>query len=700
MNITFPYPLWFLGLCLLLGLVYAFALYWRDNTFKDASKGQRRTIPLLALLRFLGGSAIAALILGPLMKQRITQVQKPSIVVAVDNSESIVKGLEEGDSTALFAGINNLTTALGEDAEVHRFVFDQQLKEAAQPDFTGKSTNLSGTFEELYNRFGYQNVGAIIMATDGIYNEGSNPAYSNVKMDIPFYTIALGDTTPARDLKIEKVLHNQIAYQGDKFTIRVDVSAFNCQGNNSILNVYAGKGTANKVFTKTLNLKDQRFFTSEDVVLSAATKGIQRFTVSVSSVKDELTTANNSQTIYVEVLEGRQKILVLANSPHPDITALKQAIDGNKNYESKVVYIKKFNGQIGDYDLAILHGLPNSKQSASTFLDKAKAKNLPLWFISSLQTDMNMLNKAQDILEISGANKSANSVQPVVDAGFGLFNYDPSLAQLLEEFPPLQSPFGEYKASPTAQTFMNQKIGSVETNYPLLLFQQSGNNKSAVLSGEGLWRWRMYDFMKNENYETVDDLISKTIQYLAVKNDKRQFRVTQPKNLFNENENITFDAELYNDSYELINEPEANLRVLDDEGKEYPYAFSKTDNAYTLDAGILPVGDYRFTGRSVFNGKDFTSNGNFTIRAVELEAMNTTADHNLLQLMSENYGGEMVGLNGIGGLADKILQSDTMKPVQYNSFKTKPIINLRWLFFLLLAMLSIEWFMRKYNGAY
>ena len=699
MNITFPYPLWFLGLCLLLGLIYALALYWRDNTFKDASKAQRRWIPLLALLRFLGGSAIAVLLLGPLMKQRITQVQKPSVVVAVDNSESIAEGLE-GDSTSLFSGINDLAAALSDQADVHRFVFDQKLIEADQPDFTGKSTNLSGTFEELYNRFGYQNVGAIVMATDGIYNEGSNPAYSNIKMDIPLYTIALGDTTPARDLKIEKVLHNQIAYQGDKFTIRVDVSAFNCQGNNSVLSVYSGKGTSNKVFSKSLSIKDQRFFVSEDVVLEAPSKGIKRFTVSVSPVNQEITTANNTQTIYVEVLEGRQKILILANSPHPDIGALRQAIDGNKNYESKVVYAKKFDGQVADYDLAILHGLPNTKQNASTFLDKANSRNLPIWFIASNQTDMSMLNKAQDILEANGTNKSTNSVQPKVSNSFTLFNYDSEDAAFLEEFPPLLAPFGEFTAAPTAQPFMNQKIGSVETNYPLLLFQQSSNNKSAVLCGEGIWRWRMYNHMKKENYAVVDELISKTIQYLAVKNDKRQFRVTQPKNLFNENDEITFDAELYNDSYELINEPEATLRVLDEEGKEYTYAFSKTDNSYTLNAGILPVGDYRFTGRTVYNGKDHTANGNFTIRAVELEALNTTADHNLLQLLSENYGGEMVQVNGIGGLVDKILQSDKMKPVQYNSFKTKPIINLRWLFFVILAMLSIEWFIRKFNGAY
>jgi len=692
--------MWFLAICVALGILFAAALYWKDNTFKEATASQRRWIPFLAFLRFLGGTAIAILLLGLLMKQQITQLQKPAVVIAVDNSESIKGELSLEDSTALFNGINSLSAQLAEKAEVHRFVFDKNLKEQDTPDFTGKSTNLSGTFEELYNRFGYQNVGAVILATDGIYNEGSNPAYSNIKAEFPVYTVALGDTTPARDLKIDKVLHNRIAYLGDKFTIRADVSAFNCQGQNTVLNVYSGKGTANKVYSKSLSIKDERFFVSQDIVLEAANEGIQRFTVSVSKVNQEETTQNNAQTIYVEVLEGRQKLLLLANSPHPDITAIKQSVNNSKNYEIEVVYADDFTGKTADYDLFILHGLPSKKHSLDDLIAKTKTQSLPIWFVATTQTDMNKLNNSQDILEVSGSNSSVNEVQARYNNKFSLFNYDGTDATILEDFPPMKSPYGDYKAAPTAQVFLSQKIGSVETSYPLLVFQQAGSSKTAVMAGEGLWKWRMFDYVKNENHRITNELVSKTVQYLSVKNDKRQFRVNQPKNLFDENENISFDAELYNDSYELVNEAEANLKVTDEEGKDYTFVFSKTAQAYTLDAGILPVGDYRFAGRTVYNGKDLTSSGRFTVRTVELEALNATADHNLLQLLSQNYGGEMTNLGGLAALGDKIMQSDGMKSVQYNSNKTKSIINLRWLFFILLAILSIEWFVRKYNGAY
>lgn len=698
--ISLQYPLWFTGICVLLGLIFAIILYFRDRTFKDAEKSQRRMLPFMALFRFLGITSIALLILGPLLKKKFEQVQKPYVVIAQDNSESIANSFEDGDSTNFANNLDALVEQLGEEVEVKRFVFDEKLLDQEHADYTGKITNLSATIEDIYNRFSHQNVGAIVLATDGIYNEGSNPAYSGIKMDIPVYTVALGDTTPARDIKVDKVLHNSIAYRGDKFTIRADVSAFNAKGNKTILNVYSGKGTSNKVFTKSLTIDKERFFASQDIILEAGQVGVREYTISVSQISDEISTVNNYQKIYVEILEGKQKILVLANNPHPDISALKQSIERNKNYETTTQYINKFDGNTKDYNLAILHGLPSSKNDVSTLASKLKAANIPVWYIVTSTTAMNSLDQIQDLIKISGTNNSVNDVQPLSVGGFNLFTFDDGFLQKMEEFPPLKVPYGEYTAAPTAQVFLKQKIGSVDTDYPLFALQQSSNYKTAILCGEGIWRWKMADYMKSQNHETVHEMVSKVVQYMAVKNDKRQFRVMLAQNIYNENDNITFDGELYNDSYELINEPEARLKVIDQEGKEYPYTFSKTANAYSLEVGKLPVGEYRFIGRTIYNGKELKSTGNFTVRALQLEAMQTTADHNMLRLLSQNYGGEMVKQDNISALAEKIKNAGSLTPELYTTYKAEPIINLKYLFFAILAFLSFEWFMRKYSGGY
>ncbi len=699
-TLTFQYPIWFGLFCLLIGLVFAVMLYFRDKTFAEASSTQRKFIPFLAILRFLGASSIAFLLLGPLLKKKEEQVQNPSVVIVQDNTESIAAAFKGEDSLNYANGINQLIEELGENIDVKKYIFGEKLMDVEEPDYTGKITNLSSTIDDIYNRFSYQNIGAIVLATDGIYNEGSNPVYSNIKMDIPLYAIALGDTTPTRDLKLDRVLHNSIAYRGDKFTIRVDLSSFNCQGNNTVLNVYSGKGTSNRVYTKSIKLNKERFFTSEDIILEAGQVGIRQFTVSLGKVEGEKNTSNNYQTIYVEVLEGKQKIMILANNPHPDLSALKQSIEFNKNYEAKIQMISKFDGNVSDQNLVILHGLPSTKHDVSSLVKSLKTKNVPALFIMSSSTNLNGLNAVQDIVEIKGASSSMNDVVPIVNSDFNLFTFDGIDLEKIEEFPPLKTPFGEYSVSPTAQVFMNQKIGTVETAYPLFALKQSTSYKTGVLCGEGIWRWRMFDYQKHENQDNFNEIVSKFIQYLAVKNDKRQFRVSIAKNIFNENENILLDGELYNDSYELINEPEARIKLVDSEGKEFPYVFNKTASAYTLDAGILPIGDYRFTGRTVYNGKELKSSGNFTIKELQLESMQTTADHNLLKVLVSNYNGEMVPVSGLSDLATKIKSNKSLTPTLYTSYRSEPIINLKWLFFVIMALLASEWFIRKYNGAY
>ena len=39
-------------------------------------------------------------------------------------------------------------------------------------NFKDKETNLSGLYDEIYNRYYNQNLGAIITLTDGVYNQG------------------------------------------------------------------------------------------------------------------------------------------------------------------------------------------------------------------------------------------------------------------------------------------------------------------------------------------------------------------------------------------------------------------------------------------------------------------------------------------------------------------------------------------------
>ncbi|MBK7805304.1 MAG: hypothetical protein IPJ51_03240 [Saprospiraceae bacterium] len=391
---------------------------------------------------------------------------------------------------------------------------------------------------------------------------------------------------------------------------------------------------------------------------------------------------------------------MLANAPHPDLAALKNIITENKNYETELAYIKDFTGNLSKYNLVILHNLPSETSDISGVLTQLDKNNTPRIFIVGLQTSQPKFNKAQDAIQIAGNSRNTEEIQAELNQGFTLFTTSDNLKNKIGSFPPLLTPFGEYKVLGTASTYLYQNIKKIKTNYPLLVFGEKGGIKTSVFCGEGIWKWRLFDHLQNKNYDLINELINKTILLTSVKTDKRKFRTNTSKNLYKDNEQVLFDAQLFNDNYELINEPDVKLVIKDETQKEFSYTFSKTQNYYTLNADLFPQGSYTYISTTNFNGKVLTATGKFNVESVQLEQFDLTARHGLLRGLSEKYNGAMLYPSAISSLKDILLNNENIKPVMYQSNSTKAIIHLKWLFFLILTLLSAEWFLRRYFGNY
>lgn len=697
-NLTFQYPVWFVLLCVLLGAAYALVLYFRDKTFHEQSE---RLNWILGVVRFITVTLLSLLLLSPLLKSVVTESKKPVIILAQDQSESIGAEMNDQARANYQQSFENLAQELARDYEVQQYSFGSEVREGVDFTFTDKVTNISKMLTNIYDLYSNQNLGAVILATDGVYNEGSNPLYLNTLLTAPIYTVALGDTTVKKDIVLKRVFYNKIAYLGDKFTVQVDVAAQNSTGVNTNLSVYKVEGNNSRKLQQTpINIDRNDFFTTREIVLDANQSGVQRYRVVVEPVSGEASNANNSKDIFIDVLDARQKILIVANSPHPDVTALRQSINANKNYQVELAYANDIKVNVADFDFVILHQLPSRINNASGVLNTLRNQRIPRLFIAGMQTNFSQLNQVQSLMTIQANGNSSNDVQARPVPGFNNFTLSNELLQDLPNFPPLIAPFGEFQAAPDAAVLLTQRIGKVDTRFPLLVLGEEAGVKVGVLAGEGIWKWRLFDFLQNQNHEIFDELLGKSVQFLSLKEDKRKFRVTPAKNIFNENEQVLFDAELYNDNYELVNDPDARIIITNSDGKDFDFTFNKSGRAYTLNAGIFPVGNYTFRASVTNAGQNLTATGQFSVQPVQLELFETTANHNLLRLLSEQYGGAMVYPNNIEQITELIKNKGTVKPVIYETAKTRAVINLKWIFFLLLFLLTGEWFLRRYFGAY
>ena len=698
LDLSFQYPAWFLIFCVLLGLGYASLLYYRDTTFKEQAP---RLHLWLGILRFLAVTILSALLLSPLLKSYFTETKKPIVVLAQDQSESSASDLKGEVLDKYKQDWTSLKEALSESYEVHEIAFGDQVREGVDFNFTDKVSNLSELMRGVYDLYGGQNFGALVLASDGIYNEGSNPAYSDAPLSAPVYTVAMGDTTPKRDLSLKRVFHNKIAYLGDRFTIQIDLAATNLAGQQSLITVSKSTDSGLKQLQSIpVSISGNDFFTTKEVVLDADQAGVVSYVISLAALPGEAGTSNNRREIFIDVLDARQKILLLANSPHPDLSALKTTLESNKNYQLFTHYINDPGLDIGKYDFVVLHNLPSATNDVSGLLNTMNDKRIPRLFIAGMQTNYTTLSKVQGLIGMQSNAAQSDEVQGRVSPQFAAFSLSPKVTEELPRFNPMTSAFGNFGATAQAQVLLYKRIGKVDTDQPLLAVGETNGIKTGVLLGEGLWRWRLFDFLQHQNHEIFDELIGKTVQYLSLKEDKRKFRVTQDKNIFNENEAVSFGAELYNDNYELTNDADVAMSIRNRDGKEFTYTFNKLGKAYTLNAGILPVGPYTYKASTNFNGQALVYEGKFSVQPIELELFETTANHSVLRQLSAKFGGETVYPAQLASIADKIKANETVKPVIYQTTQTNPLINLKWIFALLALLLAGEWFLRRYFGAY
>jgi hypothetical protein len=693
LNFIFDYPWWFILLCLLAGAGASAILYYRNKT-DDFSLLQKR---LMAAFRFVVISLLSFFLLSPLLKMQVTQRLEPIILFFQDNSQSLLVGQDSIYIKETYSEeIQRLFSGLEEDFILYSHAFGEDVRELRDFNYQDRQTDISEIFSTIETRYTNRNIGAVVIASDGIYNRGRNPVYQSTSSFTPVYTIALGDTTPRKDLIINRLRHNRITYLNNIFPLEITVEARQAMEESSMLRViHAGE----PVFEQRISFTSDAHFETVTAELEATETGIKRYRVDIAPIEGEITLENNTQDFFIEVIDSRQKILIMAYSPHPDVGALRFAIEDNENYEVDVALFNEFDGSLEAYNLIIWHQIPNRQQRDLSLLNQAMRENMAQLFVLGPQSNITGLNRLQTGIQINLRSSGFNDSRADINENFNLFTVSPEINQLLPALPPLSTAFASYNLAPATQVFAYQRIGNVSTEYPLIAFSEVGERKTGIITGEGIWRWRLGNFAREGNHAAFNDLISRMVQYLSVVEDRSFFRVNT-QNFIYENQPVIFEAELYNRSYELVNEPDIHLTITNEDGVEFDYIPGRTGNAYTLNAGVFPVGEYRYRARVEFGRETYTAEGFFTVSPLNLESINTVADHSLLYQMAQNSGGKMFFPTELDLLLEEIRNRQDIRPVLYTQHNFEDLINLRWIFFLLLALLTVEWFIRKYAGSY
>ena len=730
-DVIFQSSPWWILVCLLVGAVYAIAMYQPLARLRfPAGTGSRvagtggtvggfdkRTTYGLAALRFVVVSLLCFLLLNPLIRSLRTLTEKPKVVLAIDNSESVAAAGRPALNRALagLQAIRQQLTARGLDVSVRTFgdtVANDAGTDLTQIPFTQRTTDLSGLLSGIRSDYEGRNLTDVVLVSDGIFNQGVSPTFGQYPFAVQ--AVGLGDTIPKRDIQLKGIVANRIAYLGNQFPVQAEVVSNGFQGRSATVvlrqngrelgrqSINFGGNTSGTAPADRPDRFNQLTFQT-----TATQKGIQHYVVEVLPQPGEFSTRNNRQDVYIDIIDGKEKVLLLALTPHPDVKAIRNLLEKNQNYE---VDVRIMTGMTDPnppadkvYDLLILHQIPDNGGFGNDLVRRYLARNTPVLFVLGGQSALGPFNTLNAVMQVNAQSNQSDKVTGVFNPDFKQLNLDPARLELLSKLPPMAVPYGEFKLQPGSEVVLWQQVGSVRTTKPLLAINVTGGTdrarKTAVLAGEGLWAWRLEEYALTDKQEVVDELVQKVIQLISVKEDRRKLRVYPIRNEFVAGEKVIFETELYNDIYERLYDKPVRLEISDEKGITRSYNYTPTVANSRFEISRLPQGAYRFRATVNVNGKTEQSAGQFVVRDLQLEALNTTADHGLLRQLAQQTGGQFYSSARIDDLVRNLTASP--RPARLTSTEEmNEIINWRWLFFVVLTLATVEWGLRKFYGGY
>ena len=324
-------------------------VYFRN---RDNAELGRKKVMFLLSLRFFSFFIIAFLLLSPFIKNLKKITRSPLIIAAWDNSMSMISNPDsskfEEESDAIRKKIND---GLSSKFSVVEYSFGQNTKRLSELNFADKKSDYSDLINTVVSNHFNENIGALIVAGDGINNQGKNPLNELDGVNFPVYTIGFGDTTEVVDSRIQDIRVNRTSFSGNKFPVEIDATYSKLKGKTLKLSVFRDNQEMASVMVTPPN---QNYFFTQQFILDAGEAGLKHFTVKSETVENERNTKNNQSGFVINVLEKKQKILILSDGPHPDIGAIKNTLDLQITYDVSVFTEEPYPGYLTDFNLIIL----------------------------------------------------------------------------------------------------------------------------------------------------------------------------------------------------------------------------------------------------------------------------------------------------------------------------------------------------------
>lgn len=692
---------WIILLCIVLLISYSYYIY--RYTLPSISNFNRY---FLIILRSFIVILICLLIFEPLLSLSKKEEIQLKNYIFIDNSKSITVK----DSSYRSEKIKEFVDRFDDENNFEIRSFGNSIR-SINPNFRDSlifnepNTNIANIFSYLDKI--NDNINSVVILSDGIITEGSDPTYSAEKSNYPIFTIGIGDTSRIFDTSVKDIIYNQFIYKGKTTQIEAIITNFSLPEKPAVITIY----------------EDDKLIDSKNIILSdnginkvafdytPNESGEKKISISVSSPVNEENKINNKKSVFINILESKIKIVVVSGTPSPDLSSIIQSLSANKDFDVKsLIQIapNKYWGNanlnsVDSADVLFLIDFPSSSTSQQLIAKVINAlnNNKPYFIQVSSSNNLNQLKSIEAKLPFTIGQMNQDNIQvqpdPVSGAFSSTFSGMAKQYNLWNNLPPVEKNLTVLNAKPESQILLRIKIRNVPVNSPLLISKAVANQRSLALLCSGIWRWKL---STSEKYpEFFPDFFNNIVKWLNNANMKKQFLVRTDKKIYAIGEQVEFTAELYDQTFTPVDSADIKLAV-SYKDKTDEILFTKLQNGlYQAYYELNDLGDFSYNASAEFNGSKILSNtGKFNVTDFEIEKMDTKMNSVLLNQIAQLSGGKFYPIDNSTELIEEIQKIyDDNKKDKVSYTKTEIWSN-EWIMIIIICLFALEWFLRKRFG--
>ena len=727
-----PWPLWMLAAAI---VVAGAALFFHVRRNHGLLSGARPMA--IWLLETCMVALLLFLLWHPALSVATLRPQQNVVAVLVDNSKSMGIADEGGtrEAAAKKALNGGLLKGLADKFQVRLYEFGKEPERIASADAlnaSGQATRIGDTLERVLAESSSLPLGAIVLLSDGADNSGGinlDTIAAIRRQRIPVHTVGFGREHPNRDVEIVDAVIPSRALPKSRLTAQVTIQSYGYSGAKAKLSV---KQDGKVLASRDIALKSDGILQTESVVFNCGEKGPKTLDIGVEPIAGEENQQNNRVNRLLTVDDRKPNILYMEGEPRWDFKFIRRSLDdyndielftilrttqnkiltqttGNtddksleQGFPSKAEDLFKFQGLIiGSVEANYF--TPTQQQLIRDFVDRRGGGLLFTGGRATLSDGGYVGSPLEDLVPTKMPNLRGTfhrDFSPVELTNEGALSMicrlddDPARnAERWKKIPMVANYQEVGEKKPGASVLLNV-IPAGRRPIPMLVTENYGRGRTAVLGTEGTWRWRMW--LPHDDM-TMYTFWQQMFRYM-VTDTPGQIVATTPKLVLSDDTHVPIRVEVRDKEYKPVANANVQARFLAPDGTSATVAL----NPQPLEEGVY-AGDWTAEApgsyvTEIIAGRDTEELGrtvlSFRREDGVAENFHTGQNRELLQKLSDQTGGRYYRPEDSAKLGTDITYSEA----GITARETRDLWDMPIVFLLAMGIRASEWLLRRKWG--